>query len=81
MKVYRNVDGLPCLLGRADIEDGPPVVIEVSLFGPSTTLVEAFLVGTVTHRRRDEGHVTVERAILLADDQSPELLPGFQRVS
>lgn len=78
MKVYLDDVGDKRLIGRADVPDGHGPVFEVPLFGPTSIIVEKFALGTVTHMPAGGGAPVVERAVLLALDQRPELLPGWQ---
>ena len=78
VKVYLDDDGNKRLVGRADVPDGQGPVYEVPLFGPTSIIVETFALGTVTHMPTGGGAPVVERAVLLALDQRPELLPGWQ---
>jgi hypothetical protein len=78
VKVYVDEGGDKRLIGRADVppEEGP--IYEVPLFGTASVIVERYAIGTVTRFPPGGGTPTVERAVLLALDQRPELLPGWQ---
>lgn len=77
MKVYLD-DGERRLVGRADVPDHVGSVFEVPLFGSASVITERFTIGTVTHLPRDGGPPIIERVVLLASGQPPELLPGWQ---
>jgi hypothetical protein len=53
-------------------------VLVVPLFGGASIIREQYTVGTVTHFPPGGGEPVVERAVLLAAGQPPELLPGWQ---
>jgi hypothetical protein len=78
MKVYLDDAGEKTLLGEADIsfESGP--IFEVPLFAGTSIRRERFIIGTVTHLPEGGGLPVVERAVLLAPGQLPEVLPGWR---
>ena len=78
MKVYIDDCGEKRLIGRADVPDEQVLVYEVSLFGANSTITEQFMLGVITHLAADGADPFVERAVLLAPGQQPELLPGWQ---
>ena len=78
MKVYLDDCGEKRLVGRADVPDSIGPLLEVPLFGAGSVIREQFVIGTVTHLRPSGGFPVVERAVLLAPGQPPELLPGWQ---
>jgi hypothetical protein len=78
LKVYLNEAGEKRLIGRADVPDDAPLLISVPLFGGSSIVREHFEIGTVTHVPAGGGPPIVERAVVLARGQLPELLPGWQ---
>lgn len=78
MRVYLDEAGTQRLIGRADIPDDVGPVYEVHLFGASSPITDHFTVGVVTHLGPDPENIKVERAVLLAPGQRPELLPGWQ---
>ena len=78
MKVYLDDAGEKRLLGRAEVPEDVGAVYELPLFGVASTIVERFAIGTVTHLPAGGGAPVVERVVLLAPDQRPELLPGWQ---
>jgi hypothetical protein len=78
VKVYR-FDGTEYhLIGRADVPDEGSPVYEMPLFGPVSVIVERFTISAVTHLRPGSTPPLVERALVLADEQRPEILPGWQ---
>jgi hypothetical protein len=77
MKVYRDDNGSRTLIGRADIAEDHGPVLEIPLFGAASTIVERYTIGVVTHLRPDGQPPLVERAVLISDQQLPELLPGW----
>lgn len=81
MKVYFDDGGDKRLIGRADVPDEHGPVYEVSLFGPTSIIAERFALGTVTHMPAGGCAPVVERAVLLALGQRPELLPGWQALA
>lgn len=42
---YREIDGVQCVVGRADIPRDAVAVFPVPLFGPAATIVEEFSSG------------------------------------
>lgn len=78
MKVYRDEAGARQLLGRADIPDDVGPVYEVHLFGASSMIADHFTVGVITHLGVGPNDLRVERVILLAVGQRPEILPGWE---
>jgi hypothetical protein len=76
VKVYATVDGCKRLIGRAEVPDDTGPVFAVPLFGPVSVIRENYSIGTVTYTPLG-GALTVERAVLLAAGQAPELLPGW----
>jgi len=76
MKVYTNDPEQPRLLGRADVPDDVGAVFTVRLFGAASVIAEDFCIGTVTHLPPG-GLPVVERVVLVAQGQRPELLPGW----
>lgn len=78
MKVYVDEAGEKRLVGRADIPPDVGAVYEVHLFGAASTIKDQYIVGTVTHLGPTPDDIRVERVILLAQGQLPELLPGWQ---
>jgi hypothetical protein len=78
MKVYREVDGERRLVGRADIPPDSGPAFEVPLFGAASIIREQFTIGTITHVLPGGGAPIVERVVLLASGQPPDLLPGWQ---
>ena len=78
MKVYLDERGDKRLIGRADIPEDTGPVYEVALFGAASTIVDRFTLGTVTHLPAGGGAPIVERAVLLAPSQRPEILPEWQ---
>jgi hypothetical protein len=81
VKVYADDAGEKRLVGRADVPDGHGPVYEVPLFGPASSIVERFALGTVTHLPSGGGNPIVERVVLLVPGQPPELLPGWQSLA
>lgn len=81
MRVFIDENGERRLVGRADIPDDVGNVYKIHLFGPTSIIREEFAVGTVTHLGPGKLDLDVERVILLAPDQRPELLPGWQRLA
>ena len=81
MKVFRGHGDDRRLIGRADVspDTGPSLV--VPLFGAASTIVETYTVGIVTSFPAGSDQPLVERAILLADGQPPELLPGWTPIN
>ncbi len=80
MKVYVGEPGDYRLIGWADIPDDHEPVLNVPLFGASSIIMESFSICAVTHLP-EGGGLRVERAVLLAPGQCPELLPGWQALS
>jgi hypothetical protein len=78
LKVYRGAGGDKQLIGRANIPEDVGPLYEVRLFGAASTIVDKFTIGTVTHLPKGGGSLVVERAVLVADGQFPEVLPGWQ---
>ncbi len=78
MKVYLNEGGERRLVGRAEVPEDAGPVFEVPLFGATSTIAEAFAIGTVTHLPDGGGAPVVERAVLAAPGQLVDLLPGWQ---
>lgn len=78
MKVYVDDCGEKRLIGRADVPDGQGLFYEVMLFGVKSTIKERFMLGVVTHLPAGGAAPIVERVVLLAPGQQPELLPGWQ---
>jgi hypothetical protein len=78
VKVYRDVDGEKHLIGRADIPENAGPTYEVRLFGTSSSIVEHFMISAITHLARDGVEPSVERAVLVARGQYPDILPGWQ---
>ncbi|MFN7340810.1 MAG: hypothetical protein ACK5VI_07005 [Opitutia bacterium] len=78
VKVYVDEGGEKRLVGRADIPDDVGAFYEVHLFGASSTITDRYTIGTVTHLGPAPHEIRVERVILLAQGQLPELLPGWQ---
>ena len=78
VKVYLQQAGEKRCIGRADVPDDAPLLISVPLFGGSSIIREHFEIGTVTHLPAGGGTLIVERAVVLAPGQLPELLPGWQ---
>lgn len=78
MRVFLDDGGAKRLIGRADIPNDVGAVYERCLFGPAAIIREQFTVGTVTHLGPGQDDLAVERVILLAPGQCPELLPGWQ---
>lgn len=78
MKVYVTEDDGFRLVGRADVPDDTGPVYEVRLFGPASTIVELFALGTVTSFPSGTDVPQVSRGVLLGLGQRPELLPGWQ---
>lgn len=78
MKVYREDAGERLLLGRAHIPDDVGSVYEVHVFGASSMITDRFTVGAVTHLGPGPNDLRVERVILLAPGQRPEILPGWE---
>jgi len=80
VKVYLDEAGERRLIGRADIPENVGPIYEVRLFGAASTIVEPFTIGTVTLLPAG-GDPVVERAVLVAQGQYPDLLPGWQPLS
>ncbi|MBB3900111.1 hypothetical protein [Roseococcus suduntuyensis] len=78
MKVYRSENGENRLLGRAEIPDDGRPVFEVHLFGAASTITDQFTIGTVSVTGPGRSEIRVERAVLLAPFQRPEILPGWE---
>jgi len=78
LKVYLDVDGQKRLIGRAEIPADAGPIFEVPLFGSASTMVEQFVIGTVTHLRPGNATPMVERAVIVSPGQLFELLPGWQ---
>jgi hypothetical protein len=78
VKVYHDDDGEKRLIGRADVPEDVGPIYEVRLFGPASTIVEQFAIGTVTHLPFGNIDPIVERAVLVAKGQYPDILPGWQ---
>lgn len=79
MKVFRAYEnGVWQAIGRADIEDTGQLVHEEPLFGPVSTIVDRYAIGSVTSCPLGASLPLVERGILLAAGQVPEFLPGWQ---
>ncbi len=78
MKVYTGQAEERRLIGRADIPHDASQVYEVPLFGAASIIVERYTIGAVTHLNPGHASPIVERAVLLAEGQPPELLPGWQ---
>jgi hypothetical protein len=78
VKVYLSDEHGQRLIGRADMPMGHGPVFEVPLFGAGSVIRERFTIGSVTHLPPGGGVPVVERAVLLAPGQVPELLPGWQ---
>lgn len=81
MKVYLDDAGEKRRLGRAEVPEDVGAVYEVALFGAASTIVDHFTIGTVTHLPAGGGAPVVERAVLLSQDQRPEVLPGWQALA
>jgi hypothetical protein len=78
MKVYLDDGGDMRLIGRGDVPNEHGPVYEVALFGAASIIVERFTIGAVTHLPAGGRLPNVERAVVLALDQRPEVLPGWQ---
>jgi hypothetical protein len=78
VKVYVDDGGEKRLIGRADLSPDSKPVLEVRLFGVHAIICEQFTIGTVTRLPAGAAGPVVERAVLLAPGQPPELLPGWQ---
>lgn len=82
MKVYRQDADGQHFVGIANVEDEGWPTLEVRLFGPVSVIAETFMIGTVTHcPSGDAPNIAVERVILLAGGQRPEVLPGWQAMA
>jgi hypothetical protein len=77
MKVYSDESGEKRLVGRADVPESVGLVFEVPLFGGASIIRERYTVGTVTHLPPNGGAPVAERAVLLAQSQPAEILPGW----
>ena len=79
MNVYRQRDGGWRRVGSADVPDYAGPVLEVPMAGRRSVFRERYTIGTVTHLPAAPAPAlpVVERAVLLADGQPPELLPGW----
>lgn len=78
MKVYLDVDGKKRLIGRADIPVDAGPIFKVPLFGAASTMMEQFMIGTVTHLQPGMSAPVVEQAVIVSAGQLFELLPGWQ---
>ena len=78
MKVYLDDAGEKRLLGRADVPEDAGPVYELTLFGAASIIVDRFIIGAVTHLPEGGGAPVVERAVLLAPGQRPEVLPRWE---
>jgi hypothetical protein len=78
MRVYLDDAGEKTLLGEADILPESLPVLEVPLFAGASIVRERFTIGTLTHLPEGGGLPIVERAVLLAPGQVPELPPGWR---
>ncbi len=78
MRVYVQDEYGQRLVGRADIPNDAGPIFEVPLFGGLSVIREQFIIGAVTRVGKGETPPAVERAVLLAPGQPPELLPGWQ---
>ena len=78
MKVYLADDAGTRLIGRADVPEDCGPVYEVPLFGAAATIVESFTIGNVTMISAGSNTPTVERAVLAAQGQLVDLLPGWE---
>jgi hypothetical protein len=78
MKVYLDEDGDRRLVGRADIPADHGPVYAIPLFGAAATIVDQYVIGSVTKLPEGGGDPIVERAVLLSPGQLPELLPGWR---
>jgi hypothetical protein len=78
MNVYVEYNGSMSLVGRADVLDDGRPVFEVQLFSAAAAITDAFVIGSVTHLPSGGGEPVVERGILLAPGQYPDVLPGWQ---
>jgi len=81
MKVYRDDGGERSLIGRAEIPDDVGVVLDVELFGAESNIKDRFVIATITHLGPEPLEIRVERAVLVAQGQFPEFLPGWQPLS
>lgn len=78
MKVYSGPDDARRLVGRADVPADIGPAVRVPLFGAASIIAETYTVGTITHLPPDGGLPIVERVVLLAEGQPPDLLPGWK---
>ncbi|MGK7869761.1 hypothetical protein [Falsiroseomonas sp. E2-1-a20] len=81
MKVYLDNVGERRLIGRADVPSEAGPVWIVRLFGSALIIKEHYTIGTVTHVPDGGARPLMERAVLLARGQPPELLPGWQALA
>lgn len=78
MKVYRDEEGQMRLIGRADVPDDVGVVLDVALFGPTSSITDRYVIGAVSHLGPGRTDISVERAVIVAEGQYPDFLPGWQ---
>lgn len=69
--------GETLLVGRCDMPDDTLTAYDVPSFGPGNLVTERFAIDEVNVFQANGTHI-VERGVLLAHDQDPELLPGWQ---
>ncbi|WBV42544.1 hypothetical protein [Pseudoroseomonas cervicalis] len=79
MKVYIIENDGYRLLGTADVADDV-ASLEIPLFGRESFIVETYMVGVITHLNGEKAPA-VERAVILAEGQLPELLPKWRPLS
>jgi len=80
MKVYIDNGEEKILVGRADIPAVQGPVYRAQLSGAAWSIIDEYVIGTVTHLPKGGGAPLGERAVLLSPGQAPEILPGWQQV-
>lgn len=68
------------LIGTAEVSADHGPMLEVRLFGASSTITETFTIATMTHVH-GVNPPTTERVVLVSPLQSPSILPRWQRLA
>lgn len=80
MKVFRRRNGAPCHVGYADIPQSMPHKLRLLRMERDRCIYVTYTVEEVRVASEDGGRPLQEHAVLLAEDQPPDLLPGWRPI-
>jgi len=80
MRVFLDDNGEKRLIGTAEVPADQGPLLEVRLFGASSSITETFAIATLTHMRGNDPPA-IERVVLVSPLQTPSILPRWQSLA